>query len=77
MVTLSVKAQTEEQRLDRAAFTIFSHDRYTEIAGTLLIGSKSIVDDIPTAMTDGLNEKYSRTMVSELSDPSIVTGKRS
>lgn len=71
MVTLSVKAQTEEQRLDRAAFTIFSHDRYTEIAGTLLIGSKSIVDDIPTAMTDGLNEKYSRTMVSELSDPEL------
>ena len=71
MVTLSVKAQTEEQRLDRAAFTIFSHDRYTEIAGTLLIGDKSIVDDIPTAMTDGLNEKYSRTMVSELSDPEL------
>ena len=71
MVTLAVKAQTEEQRLDRAAFTIFSHDRYTEIAGTLLIGDKSIVDDIPTAMTDGLNEKYSRTMVSELSDPEL------
>ena len=71
MVTLAVKAQTEEQRLDRAAFTIFSHDRYTEIAGTLLIGDKSIVDDIPTAMTDGLNERYSRTMVSELSDPEL------
>ena len=71
MVTLSVKAQTEEQRLDRAAFAIFSHDRYTEIAGTLLIGDKSIVGDIPTAMTDGLNERYSRTMVSEISDPEL------
>jgi len=71
MVTLSVKAQTEEQRLDRAAFTIFSHERYTEIAGTLLVGDKSIGDDLPTAMTDGLNERYSRTMVSEITDPEL------
>ena len=71
MVTLSVKTQTEEQRLDRAAFTIFSHDKYTEIAGTLMIGDRSIDDNISTACTDGLNEKYGREMVSKLTDPEL------
>ena len=52
------KQLTPEQRLSKAVVDIMGSPKYVALAGILMIGNRSIVDDIPTACTDGKNEMY-------------------
>ena len=47
------KQLTTEQRLSKAVVDIMGKQKYVALAGILMIGNRSIVDDIPTACTDG------------------------
>lgn len=60
-----------EQRLSKAVVKILSKDRYVALAGVLMIGKKEVVDDIPTACTDGRDEKYGRKFVDGLNDAEL------
>ena len=63
---LAIKQLTEEQRLTKAVVSIMSSPKYVALAGVLMIGERSVVDDpsVPTACTNGRDEFYGREFVS-------------
>jgi predicted metal-dependent peptidase len=62
------KQLTAEQRLRKATTDIIGHPDFVALTGVLMIGSKKIVDDVPTACTNGRDEMYGREFVDNLSD---------
>jgi predicted metal-dependent peptidase len=47
------------------------NDKYIALAGLLAIGGRSVRDDIPTACTNGRDEKYGRGFCDGLNDPEL------
>ena len=62
------KTLTAEQRLWKATTDILGRDEFVALAGVLMIGSKKIVDGLPTACTNGRDELYGREFVDSLND---------
>ena len=62
-------ALTIEQRLQKGVVKIM--DKAPMLAGVLMIGSRTVEDNVPTAMTDGKNEKYGRKFVEDLNDAEL------
>jgi predicted metal-dependent peptidase len=62
---------TEEQRLEKAIVAIISEKKYTALAGVLMIGDKVIDESIPTACTNGRDEKYGREYVKGINDAEL------
>jgi len=62
---------TAEQRLQKAVVAITANKRYVALAGVLMIGERVVVEDYPTACTDGKNEWYGRAFVDSLSDAEL------
>lgn len=71
MLTIVGKQLTAEERLSKAVVAIMGHPRYTALAGVLMIGEKTIEDDIPTACTNGRDVKYGRAFVDSLTDAEL------
>ncbi len=65
------KQLTPEQRLSKAVVDIMGNPKYVALAGVLMIGDKSIRDDIPTACTNGRDEMYGRDFVDGLNDAEL------
>lgn len=63
------KTLTVEQRLQKATVKIM--DKATALAGVLMVGERTVDDKVPTALTDGKNEKYGRAFVEKLSDAEL------
>lgn len=59
---------TPEQRLQKAVIDIMAHPRYVALSGVMMIGKRKIVDNIPTACTNGKDEFYGRAFVESLND---------
>ena len=64
-------AVTAEQRLEKNVVKIFSNPKYAALSGVLLIGERSVDDTIPTAVTNGRDERYGREMIDALSDAEL------
>lgn len=62
---------TAEQRLSKAVTAIMANDKYLALAGVLMIGERSISDDVPTACTNGRDELYGRAFVDSLTDAEL------
>lgn len=62
---------TEEQRLHKAVVKLMSEEALTSLCGVIMVGKREVVDSIPTACTDGVNEKYGRKFIGSLSDPQL------
>ena len=60
-----------EQRLQKAVIDIMANPRYVALSGVLMIGTRKIVDDIPTACTNGKDEFYGRAFVESLNDKQL------
>tara|TARA_B100000214_G_scaffold345637_1_gene295668 strand:+ start:814 stop:2058 length:1245 start_codon:yes stop_codon:yes gene_type:complete len=71
MNILIKSALTVEQRLQKAVSDIMMNGRYTALAGLLAIGDRSVRDDIPTACTNGRDEKYGREFCESLNDAEL------
>ena len=54
------KKLSAEERLSKAVVAIMGNPKYVALAGVLMIGDKSISDDVPTACTNGRDEMYGR-----------------
>jgi predicted metal-dependent peptidase len=65
------KQLTPEQRLSKAVVDIMGNPKYVALAGVLMIGEKSVKDDVPTACTNGRDEMYGRAFVDELNDAEL------
>tara|TARA_R110000803_G_scaffold2388_4_gene8092 strand:+ start:3066 stop:4373 length:1308 start_codon:yes stop_codon:yes gene_type:complete len=70
MLTIGKKL-TAEERLSKAVVAIMGHPRYVALAGVLMIGEKTVEDDIPTACTNGRDVRFGREMVDELTDSAL------
>tara|TARA_R110002126_G_scaffold66175_4_gene168249 strand:- start:428 stop:1612 length:1185 start_codon:yes stop_codon:yes gene_type:complete len=70
MLTLG-KQLTVEQRVSKAVVDIMGNPKYVALAGILMIGERTVRDDIPTACTNGRDEMYGRAFVEDLSDPEL------
>lgn len=62
---------TAEQRIAKAVVDITAHDRYIALAGVLMIGTKTVSDDVPTACTNGRDVVFGREMVDALTDAEL------
>ena len=65
------KQLTAEERLSKAVVAIMGHPRYIALAGVLMIGEKTVEDDVPTACTNGRDVKYGRAFVDGLTDAEL------
>ena len=62
---------TAEQRLTRATVWLMGEANYAAFSGIYLMGSTSVVEDLPTAGTNGRDEFYGRAFVDGLEDAEI------
>ena len=65
------KQLTAEQRIQKAVVKLMNDDRYIALASVLMIGDRTVRDDIPTACTNGRDEMYGREFVEGLSDAEL------
>jgi predicted metal-dependent peptidase len=62
---------TPQQRLDKAVIGIWENPKYTSIAGTMMVGERSVSNTIPTACTNGRDELYGEQLIEALTDPEL------
>ena len=62
---------TAEQRLNKAVVAIMGHPRYIALSGILMVGTREVSDDIPTACTNGRDEWYGREFVGSINDKQL------
>ena len=65
------KQLTPEQRLSKAVVDIMGNPKYVALAGVLMIGDRTVQDDIPTACTNGRDETYGRDFIDTLNDAEL------
>jgi len=68
------KTLSAEQRLQKAVIDIMANSKYIALAGILMIGNRSVEDDVrrcPTAYTNGKDEMYGRAFVDKLNDAEL------
>lgn len=68
MFTTSINA---EQRVSKAVIAIMHNPRYTALAGVLMLGNRTVRDDVQTACTNGRDEMYGREFVNSLNDAEL------
>ena len=62
---------TPQQRLQKNILAVITHSNYRALGGVVMLGETQVVDDCPTAATDGLNVIYGAQFISSLSDPEL------
>ena len=62
---------TVEQRLTKAVIDITANPKYVALCGVLMVGKREVDDTIPTACTNGRDEKYGRAFVDSLNDAEL------
>ena len=62
---------TPQQRLQKNILAVITHPNYRALGGVVMLGETQVVDDCPTAATDGLNVIYGTQFISSLSDPEL------
>ena len=61
----------EERKVQKAKITLMRDPRFALWSGILMVGRTSVVDDIPTACTNGRDEQYGRKFVADLKDSEL------
>ena len=61
----------EERKVQKAKITLMRDPRFALWSGILMVGRTSVVDNMPTACTNGRDEKYGRKFVAELKEPEL------
>lgn len=61
----------EERKVQKAKITLMRDPRFALWSGILMVGRTSVVDNIPTACTNGRDEKYGRKFVAGLKEPEL------
>ena len=62
---------TAEQRVQKAHIWLMNEPKYCLYSGLFMMGQTSVVDNFPTAYTDGFNTKYGRGFVDKLKDEEL------
>ena len=62
---------TQETRLKKAHVALMRHPETALYSGIMMMGDSTVVDDCPTAYTDGVNKKYGRAFIEKLDDDEL------
>jgi len=62
---------TAEQRVQRAHVALMNDPKYCLFSGVFMIGKTEVVDDVPTACTNGRDVKYGREFVDGLTEQEL------
>ena len=62
---------TAEQRIERCHIELMKHPHFVAYSGILMIGECKVVDNLPTACTNGRDVKYGRQFVESLNDADL------
>jgi predicted metal-dependent peptidase len=63
---------SEERRLQKAKITLMRNEKFALFSGILMIGRTSVDDNVPTACTNGRDEKYGRAFIKKLNDKELA-----
>jgi len=58
--------QSAERKLSAAVVRLMNSKEFADMAGILMLGSRTVSDDVPTACTNGRDEVYGRAFVKSL-----------
>lgn len=61
----------QETRLKKAHIALMRHPETALYSGIMMMGDSTVVDDCPTAYTDGVNKKYGRAFMEKLEDDEL------
>ena len=62
----------EERRLSKVKISIMRNPRFALWSGLMTVGKTSVVEDIPTACTNGRDELYGREFIQKLDDKELA-----
>ncbi len=62
---------TAEQRLQKARTSLLRDSKWQYLAGILMLGKHTVVEDMPTAATNGRDVQYGRRFVEGLTEPQL------
>lgn len=62
----------EERRVQRAKISLMRNPKFALLSGVLMVGKTSVDDDVPSACTNGRDEKYGRGFVKSLKDSELM-----
>jgi predicted metal-dependent peptidase len=66
--------ETAERKLMRVKVNLMRDDRFAFWRGIMMVGKTEVVDDCPTAYTDGYNEGYGRAFIESQNDKQVAFG---
>jgi predicted metal-dependent peptidase len=61
----------EERKLQKAKIALMRSPKFALLSGILMVGKTRVDDNVPTACTNGRDERYGRAFVKELSDKEL------
>lgn len=61
----------EERKVQKAKITLMRNPKFALLSGVMMVGKTSVVDNIPTACTNGRDERYGRAFVKSLRDQEL------
>jgi predicted metal-dependent peptidase len=61
----------EERKVQKAKITLMRNPKFALLSGVLMVGKTSVVDNLPTACTNGRDERYGRAFVKSLRDQEL------
>lgn len=62
----------EERRLSKVKISIMRNPKFALWSGLMTVGKTSVVDDIPSACTNGRDEQYGREFIKKLDDKELA-----
>jgi len=66
--------ETAERKLMRVKINLMRDDRFAFWRGIMMVGKTEVVDNCPTAYTDGYNEGYGRAFIESQNDKQVAFG---
>jgi predicted metal-dependent peptidase len=61
----------EERKLQKAKISLMRDPKFALLSGVLMVGSTRVDDNIPTACTNGRDERYGRKFIQMLKEPEL------
>lgn len=61
----------EERKLQKAKISLMRDPKFALLSGVMMVGSTRVDDNIPTACTNGRDERYGRKFIQMLKEPEI------
>ena len=61
----------EERKLQKAKISLMRDPKFALLSGVLMVGKTYVTEDVPTACTNGRDEKYGRAFIKNLREQEL------